>query len=236
MGAGGAILLIVAGIIFFLLIRSASKSAEREAGKETQPLSSVSQNQGRAPKGISQRELAEFLPPIRFLDGSVDFNAVASALVQAAEEYDAPCAIRDGEIVAGTFSSNATPCLVLYHPAHEFDYFNFCILRSQQGNTCVFEVYTCGNSRQIKKHDFQNNTRVFDGAASQGMALGVMRGGSVGAGYAIGSALGGIVRGSVKTVAKGINALTMDSEALAAEKAWYELVGFLFAQTLYAKS
>ena len=40
----------------------------------------------------------------------------------------------------------------------------------------------------------------------------------------------------MKTVAKGINALTMDSEALAAEKAWYELVGFLFAQTLYAQS
>ena len=236
MGAGGAILLIVAGIIFFLLIRSASKSAEREANKEIQTLSSFSQNQGRAPRGISQRELAEFLPPIRFLDGSVDFNAVATALMQAAEQYDAPCAIRDGEIVAGAFSSNGTPCLVLYHPEHEFDYFNFCILRSQQGNTCVFEVYTCGSSRQIKKHDFQNNTRVFDGAASQGMALGVMRGGSVGAGYAIGSALGGIVRGGVKTVAKGINALTMDSEALAAEKAWYELVGFLFAQTLYAQS
>ena len=178
---------------------------------------------------VRNKELEEVRDPVRYMNGSeVTLEALKEALEEAAENYGIPLRITEDEVEYSLFSSQRTPCLVIEHPKHDCDYYNFCIQRKAQGNTCVISVSSFGRSSQMAKEQFAANTKVFDGAGSRGTVVGVLRGGAVGAGFAMGSAAMGLAKGGIKALAKGINALTRDSGALEEEKGWYDVVFSIF--------
>ncbi len=183
---------------------------------------------------ISQKKLEAVFDPIRYTSGeTVSIEIIKEKLSVVAENYGLPLHMENDEIeIGGFFSSETEPCLAFYHPEHEDDYYNFCITVKTQGKTALVSTFSFGKSSQMSKEAFAQNTKVFDGAGSRGTTMGILRGGAVGAGFAIGSAATGIVKGGVKALAKGINALTMDKAALAKEKEWYELLYSVLEEVL----
>ncbi|MBQ7541020.1 MAG: hypothetical protein IJT44_01865 [Clostridia bacterium] len=75
---------------------------------------------------------------------------------------------------------------------------------------------------------------MFDGTISRSVAFGAFRGGAFGVGAAVGGAAAGIVKGGIKAIAKGINHLTMDREALAIEQDWYDRINGVLANVFFS--
>lgn len=48
-------------------------------------------------------------------------------------------------------------CLVVYHPAHLFDYFNFVVEIKQEGDAVNIFLYTYGKGKQSFKHNARNS-------------------------------------------------------------------------------
>lgn len=177
---------------------------------------------------IREKDLTDFSDPVRLPeDESSQLENVRIAIERCAEQYGAEMVIHFDCVERGFFDSNPIPCLRICHPKHETDYFYFCITRKTQGKSCLFQIYTCGKSKQMGLADFQNNTRAFDGSGIRGTAVGALRGGALGAGFAIGSAVGGIVKGTGKLLAKGVAAMMRDDAALSVEKDWYDLMALV---------
>lgn len=173
---------------------------------------------------------------IRYMDAeNATMENLMDYFAQKAAEYGLVYEFQEGEISYGLFST-PVPCTVLIHPKHlgnsENEYFKFCFTRQVQGKTCTIEVSSFGRSTQMKAADFAANTKIFDGKGTLGTAAGILRGGAVGAGFAIGSAAAGIGKAGVKAIAKGINALIRDPAALAEEQAWYDLLFAVIGEVL----
>ncbi len=171
---------------------------------------------------IDMDKLQEISGTIRFLDASeARMEQLESNIYDAADYFGAPIELSEGKIEC---SGDSIPCVVLSHPEYEDDFYCFCISRKEQGKTCVFQIYLMGKSKQIKRRDFCNRIRIFDGTGGEYFKLGLFRGGYFGAGLAIGGLAGGAVNGSIKAVAKGIGLLGLDKEQLAAELEWYDQI------------
>ena len=123
----------------------------------------------------------------------------------------------------GLFKENPS-CLVISSAEHGTDYFNFvCYMQAQKKYNLLY-VKVGGKSRQAKYDVFAKNVKVFDGGIRKGIATGFMAGGSTGAAFAIGSIVGGSVRGAAKLIGKGLNALMRDKEAYEEELSYYYAV------------
>lgn len=179
---------------------------------------------------VREKDLVPFSEPIRVADNeAATYESIIQAVNDLAAHFGAPIANREEYIFRSFLDDDPPAHLVFYHPDHEKDYFNFCIMRKQQGASCLLQVFTMGKSRQMGKEAFQQNVHVFDGNAARGTAVGLLRGGAVGVGFALGSATAGIVKGGAKMLAKGVNALTMDRAALSEEKDWYNIMTDVFS-------
>lgn len=177
---------------------------------------------------VRGKNLEEYLEPIRYADGAnATLDDALAYIEEKAEEHSVDLVCEKGFAEYGnifSFNHMDVPCIVLHHPAHSSDYFKFCITRKEMGNAAIFQVFTTGNSRQINKEQFQQNTQIMDGSGALGASIGMLRGGAVGAGFAIGSAVTGIAKTGVKAIAKGVNALTMNKAALELEMEWYRCI------------
>lgn len=173
---------------------------------------------------VNKKKVESVMNPIRYKDGSaITYDAIKTVLEEKIDEYGIDAKIISSELYSGLFSSDEE-CLSLVNPNHREDYFKFCIYRKEMGKTCVVEVYSYGQSKNIKREDFAANTRIFDGSGAMGTAAGILRGGAVGAGFAIGSAAVGVTKAGVKAIKKGINTLLLDQDALEKENDWYAAV------------
>ncbi len=184
---------------------------------------------------INAKDLMEYSEPIRYTDGAnATLSLVRECVEEKAEEYGASIRCSMDTVESGGWLNKvSTPCLLVYHPSHQSDYYNFCITRSAQGNTAVFQVWFAGKSRQMSKEQFQQSTRVFDGSGARTAGLGMLGGGAFGIGAAVGGLVGGTIRAGVKAAAKGFNALTMDKAALQQEKEWYGFIGSILNEVLF---
>lgn len=180
---------------------------------------------------IRERDLTAYSEPIRMVDdATTDFDAIDAALRSVSATFGAELKVWKDDVERGMFDMNPVPCLMLCHPEHKEDYFRFCITRKVQGKTCLIQIYTYGKSTQMSLESFQNNTHAFDGNGTRGAVVGALRGGALGAGFAIGSAAAGIVKGGGKLLAKGLVAMMRDDAALSREKDWYDLMGSVFQE------
>ncbi len=168
-----------------------------------------------------------------YSDEDVSYQDLSDIISSVADDYGFVQKCYLDEISTGGIFGETYDCLQLIHPEHEYDYYNYYITLTRQGNMLLVVIYAGGTSKQLKKEDFAQNTRVFDGTASRGVAAGLFSGGAVGAGLAIGSLAGGAIKGGIKAIAKGINALTRDPAALNRELEWYDQAMCVFS-TVFA--
>lgn len=98
---------------------------------------------------IKSDSLGEFRPQIRYKDGAnVTLATVQAAIKDAAMQRGIPVAFKSDQVKSGgLFNSSTEDCVVLYHPEHEKDYFNFCIRVSHQGNYAFVSINDCGHSK-----------------------------------------------------------------------------------------
>ncbi len=181
---------------------------------------------------VNYKKLVEHYGPIRFMDGEyVTYDAIKERIEKLVEDYGIEATLAMGDVNYGLFSGTKE-ALMLVHPKHVDDYYKFCIIITPAGKTCNVEVFSYGKSRQMSAEAFAQNTKIFDGSGVMGTAAGILRGGAVGAGFAIGSAAVGIAKAGAKGIAKGINALMRDPGALEEEKAWYDIVNEIIATVI----
>ncbi|MBR5558836.1 MAG: hypothetical protein IKU72_01150 [Oscillospiraceae bacterium] len=169
---------------------------------------------------------------VRYTDAEdMTLEDVKNALSEKAEEYGLAVSFLNEEVTYGLFGGKKD-CLVLMHPTFKMEYYMYAIMLAPQGKTCVVEVYTFGRSAQMSKEEFANNTRVFTGENARGAAVGLLRGGAVGVGFAAGSIAAGVGKAGIKALAKGINALTRNQQALEEEKGWYDLLNAILDEVI----
>ena len=148
------------------------------------------------------------------------------------ENYGIDAVVEEATLYGGSLFAKEESCLALVNPNHRNDYFKFCIVRKDAGKTCTVDIFSFGQSKNIKHEEFAANTHIFDGKGAMGAVGGMLAGGAVGAGFAIGSAVTGVAKAGFKAVAKGINALMRDPQALEEENAWYSAVYSIFNEVI----
>lgn len=119
---------------------------------------------------LKEKNLIEdFRPTTRYADGSeITLEAIEAAISECANEHGIPVAISHDQVaLGGIFSMDTDNCLVLYHPDHEKDYFNFCIRLKKQGTYAFVSAQTMGHSKQLKKINQADATdRLADSSSS----------------------------------------------------------------------
>lgn len=183
------------------------------------------------------KNLTELARTRIYTEQNISYQEHKDIIASVADDYGFEHCCYFDQITTGGFAGELFgekyDCLQIIHPDHEYDYYNYYITLTRQGKTILVVIYAGGTSKQIKKAEFQQNTRVFDGTASRGVASGLFSGGAVGAGLAIGSIAGGALKSGIKAVAKGINALTWNQGKLNSELEWYNQAMCVFS-TIFA--
>lgn len=115
-------------------------------------------------------------PNVNYRNGrDVTLPAIQQALRNAADSHGISVAFRNDEVKYGVFGGKE-PCLVLYHPAHEKDYYNVCIRVKHEGNYAFVSVNDFGTSTQIgnagSKDYLKETMKNGDGWTKAGALLG----------------------------------------------------------------
>lgn len=132
-------------------------------------------------------------------DYEVTLEAIADAYLEKAGEYDLPLAARMDEIYYGLLHVDED-CLLLYHPEYERKYSKVCIRCSHQGILAVVRICFCDISKQTKK------AYAAQEQVGGKVAAGLLVGGAVGIGYAVGTGISKMAR------AAGRNQSQFDAE------------------------
>ncbi len=181
---------------------------------------------------VNRKKMVSIRDSVRFMNGKdVTYENIKMFLEAKIEEYGIPATVEDATLGGGGLFSPEEKCLALVNPEHRYDYFKFCIYRKDMGNTCTVDVYSYGASKNLKNEDLAH-TKIFDGSGALGTATGILRGGATGIGFAIGSAVVGVGKAGVKTIAKGIGKLLQDPNAIATENGWYSAVADIFNEVI----
>lgn len=156
---------------------------------------------------IKADTMGEFIGPV-MLPGGIDLDAIHSALADAAQQNNLPLGFATDEVRSGgLFNKTSEPCLVLYHPEHQTDYFRFAIRSAQEGGRSIVMINTFGQSSQMKKD------------AQAAWAKEDRKGKSMS--YKVGSMIG-----------SGIAGLGRSKQKLEAEQRYYMLIQDLIEQVL----
>ncbi len=110
---------------------------------------------------IKADNLRKFHPGVRIKNGSgITLSAVQTAVEKGAEDIGIPVAFYDDQVKSGgLFNSSVEDCIVMYHPDHERDYFKFCIRVGRQGSYAFVSVNNFGESKQIAKANYAENSK-----------------------------------------------------------------------------
>lgn len=101
---------------------------------------------------VKADSLQEFRPTVRYKDGSsVSLMKIRDMIKASMEEIGAPVALMIDKVKFGFFNPSYEDCIVMYHPEHEYDYFNFCIRVTRQGSYAFVSVEEFGQSDQMDK-------------------------------------------------------------------------------------
>lgn len=98
-------------------------------------------------------ELRDFRPTYRFENGeNISLETIKNALTAEFEEHGVPVEFREDWVRSGgLFNKKMEDCLIMYHPEHQHDYFNFCIRVQHQGSMAYVAVNDFGSSKQMDK-------------------------------------------------------------------------------------
>lgn len=159
---------------------------------------------------IKEKELRDFRPDYQYENGrEITLDLVREKLETAMQNAGAPIAFERDQIkTGGMFNSNTVECLVMYHPEHAKDYFNFCIFIVYEGNDAVVCVREYGQSKQMDKayrsEIAKKGVKDYFRADAEDYS-------------AIGNAIGSAIGGALGSIGKS-------KKKLEAEKMYYSLV------------
>lgn len=113
---------------------------------------------------IKEKELSS-VNQIRFRNGdNITLEALQEALTDKADSYAIPVAFRNDQVRYGSIiSSNIVDCLVLYHPNHVKDYYNYVLKLTRQGRYAFLDVSMSGRSSQLGKEASSENVKTLLG-------------------------------------------------------------------------
>lgn len=145
--------------------------------------------------------------------GDVTLEVIQKLLADYAAKMEVPVAFRNEQVKSGgLFNSKTDDCLVVYHPEHAKDYFNFCILIQRQGAYAFVSVSEFGQSKQMDKAYRSELSK-------QGMKDYIHSKDSYATGQAIGKAIGG-----------ALGSIGKSKNKLEAEKMYYQCLEDVFIE------
>lgn len=102
---------------------------------------------------IKEDQLRDFRPNVRYPNGeNLTLEMVQEAIEEKASEYGIPIAFYNDEVQSGgLFNRTKEKCLIMYHPEHQNDYYNFCFRINMQGSLAIVKVQIFGKSKQRRK-------------------------------------------------------------------------------------
>ena len=127
---------------------------------------------------IKADDLREFRPVVRYQNGEgITLSTVQDAIQDCADKLGIPVAFRGDQVKSGgLFNSSVEDCVVLYHPEHQWDYYNICLRVKHQGNFAFVSINDFGKSKlegNAGSRDFLKETiRHGSGAAKVGALIG----------------------------------------------------------------
>lgn len=75
-------------------------------------------------------------------------------ILEVGRSIGLPIIIEEDEVKIGTgitsLVSSAEPCIVIYHPEHRKDYYNYIITQTKQGNVTFLTQYLGGDSKYYR--------------------------------------------------------------------------------------
>lgn len=104
---------------------------------------------------LTEKDMADFHATIYFDNesNSTSLNDIKIRLEQTAENVGIPLAFSHGKITTyKVFCKTIHDCIILYHPDHKRDYYNFCVYLSRQDNRIFIHIKMFGRSKQFNKH------------------------------------------------------------------------------------
>lgn len=158
---------------------------------------------------IDTNTLREFRPIIRYKDGQgITLQTVQEAIQTCADNLGIPVGFSENQVKSGTFfNPTFEDCIVMYHPDHRDDYYNFCIRVTYQGTYAFVSVNDFGKSKQMSKAD----SAEFGKQDRKGKKLS----------YKIGSRIG-----------QSIATIGMSKQALEEEQMYYQCILDIFDEIL----
>lgn len=151
---------------------------------------------------IKADTMGEFTGPV-MMPGGISLADVKAALTEQAKAQNLPIAFYADQVTSGgLFNKVVEEALVLYHPEHQRDYYNFVIRVAQEGGRSIATVNSTGQSKQMKKE------------AGQAWAKEDRKGKSMS--YKVGSMIG-----------SGIAGIGRNKQKLEAEQRYYMLISDL---------
>lgn len=161
---------------------------------------------------IREKDMAEFRPQVRYQDGNqINLNTIENALGDWGKGHGVEMSFgRDQVKFGGLIGGVTTEGLILYHPNHKRDYFNFVITIGRQGNYAFVSVYGTGTSKQTGKQ------------ANAEMAKGGMKDAFWNAS----------IDGLIKGVVGGVLSLGNSKKKLQDEQNWYAMVSDAFDEVI----
>lgn len=183
---------------------------------------------------IKEKDIGEFRPQVRFQDGqSITLQTVQNALGDCARTHSIPVAFKNDQVkFGGMIGGHTEDCIVLYHPDHERDYFNFVITVGHQASYAFVSVYGGGTSKLMKKEEAAAAAKAelknagkttmhswFGGSSESGAMEDTLRS-TIGFAKTTGSL--------AKAAIGGLRSLGGGKEKLQEEKNWYAMVSDIF--------
>lgn len=100
---------------------------------------------------LKEKNLVEARDQIRIQDGTaVTLSTIKDALKDCANRHGVALAFENDQAKFGGLIGGATyDCLVVYHPDHKRDYYNFVVIVKYQGNYAFVSTFMTGISKQI---------------------------------------------------------------------------------------
>jgi len=169
-----------------------------------------------------------------FDDYGISYYEFVDTMTRYAKISSVPMSLRFAEVSANSINGPETvPCIVVEHPAHQKDYFRYCIVpeNANFSGDARFSVWLCGKSSQMDKSDYIKNKTEFSASGLDLAGLGMLRGGAYGVGFAIGAMGTELARCAGTGAKKLYNSLTLDKAALNQEILWYDEIELIIKST-----
>lgn len=98
-------------------------------------------------------ELSKFLPTFRYTGAeNVDFQVIIDNIKEEAQRHTVPVEFYNDQVKSGgIFNREIEDCIVIYHPEHKTDYYNFCIRLKKVGSIVQIQTDVFGSSVQMDK-------------------------------------------------------------------------------------